>query len=642
MNDQTARPSAAATTSQRSVFVADAPVCDPADPAAALFAELLVHARAETPLSLAVVGPAGSGKSSFLSSALARADALAQAAGGAKDGPFVARTLSARVDLSALPDDASPADVAATLSRALQRALRTAGGAWAKAAESAGAAGGDPQLDARAAADAYDETRRRAEAESRDLDSLRGLRARLSDALLFETPGSKVDSYARGARSRIDATLRRFGFAEADTTVSYKQLVGEVAELGGGARAAPTLARAVWGFRSQRRLLTMAAIWFLLSIGLGMSWDSQTSWGPQLREQGQFATTLANALLSQRWLATLHDLAFWAGVLTVALNLWRAWRFTQPLTRGAALLRDEVAERGAALDQQIAAAAQRVEGLRGDADAARRAAEDAAARAARAQAARAPLADLAADHPDERFLEALPQAFAAQSALNPSAPVRLVVGLDGVDQLPPDAALRALTVARRLLGAPGLATLAALDAGRLAAAAGPDAAQRRARFDRLFQATWRLDAGSPADQEKGVATLLGAAPAEPLAAPDAARSLLDEPLTTIETELLHRVAPLAGGQPRALKRLLNLYRLARQTTAERAALALMLASELGGWADPVAVNTLVADARDEAQADPRVVSAVRAARAARPSGGMTAAELTAARRLARRFVALDA
>lgn len=639
MNDQTARPSPVAPAlPPRSIFAADAPTVDPADPAAALFAELLIHARAETPLALAVIGPAGSGKSSFLGSTLARAEAVAKAARAVPSTPFVAQTLTATADFSGLSPQARPDDVAAILSGALQRALRRAGGAWAKAAADAGAAGADPQVESRAAAEAYDEARKRCEAETRELEKQRGLRARLSDALLFDTPGSKVDSYARGARSRIDATLRRFGYADADSTTSYKQLVGEVAELGGGAKAAPTLLRAIWGFPSQRSLLVWALIFGGLWLGLGAAWTAQASWGPALREQGPAASGLADFLLTHRWLATLREAAFWLAAAMIGLNLWRAWRFARPLSHGAALLQADVAERGAALDAQIAALSKRVDGLRAESETARRAAEDAAQRLARAQSQRAPLADLAATDPDARFLEALPQALAAQGGAT-----RLVVGLDGLDHLPGDAAIRALGDARRLLAAPGLVCLAAFDADRLAAGLGRDPAERRAGFDRLFQAAWRLEPGSPADQEKAVGLLLGAADGEALAAPDGARSILDEPLTTIEQELLRRLAPLAGGRPRALKRFLNLYRLARLASGTRPALALMLAVETGGgWADPIPVNTAIAEGRDDSLADARLVSALRAARAAAPSGALTTAELIAARRLARRFVALDA
>lgn len=635
MTDETARPSAVASPA---IFSADVPTAGQSDPAAALFAELLLHARAETPMALAVCGPAGAGKSSFLEAAFARLDQVAQAARGAPESPFVADALAVRVDLSGLPEDARAGDVARTLSRALQRRLRQAGGFWAQAAADAGAAGADPQAEARAAAVAYDETRKRHDAETAELERLRGLRARLSDALLFDTPGSRVDSFARGARSRIDLNLRRFGFGDADSTLAYKQLVGEVAELGGGARAAPSLARAVWAYPNQRRLLIWAGVFFALWIGLGMIWDAQTGWGPALREQGQAGSAATTFLLTHRWLATVRDLAFWLGVGAIVLNLWRAWRFVRPLTQGAGLLAQDVAERGAALDAQIAALSRRVDAMRVETEAARAGAEETAARLARAQASRAPLADLAADDPDERFLEALPRALAARGGV-----VRLVVGLDGLDHLGADAAARVLSAARRALAAPGVATLAAIDADRLAHGLGRDPAERRERFDRLFQAIWRLEPGAPAEQEKTVAALLGEAAPQPLAAPDGARSILDEPLTTIEQDLLRALAPLAGAQPRSVKRFVNLYRLARLASANRPALALMLASEIGGaWADPVAVNKAIAEARDEdSRADPRVVVAVRAARAATQSGALAGPDLTAARRLARRFVAID-
>ena len=65
--------------------------------------------------------------------------------------------------------------------------------------------------------------------------------------------------------------------------------------------------------------------------------------------------------------------------------------------------------------------------------------------------------------------------------------------------------------------------------------------------------------------------------------PDAGKSALDEPLDESESAILAGVAPLAGRTPRALRRFVGLYRLARlDGEAPRGALAFSLALKLGG------------------------------------------------------------
>src|SRR6202007_3104919 len=58
-------------------------------------------------------------------------------------------------------------------------------------------AGGDPLRAAKAASDGPDEISRKLEAERLKRDEVEARRARLADALLYETPGSRVDVFAR-------------------------------------------------------------------------------------------------------------------------------------------------------------------------------------------------------------------------------------------------------------------------------------------------------------------------------------------------------------------------------------------------------------------------------------------------------------
>lgn len=623
---------AAPVQTARPVFSADRPAAAPPDAAAALFAELLAHSGAGAPFALAVSGPAGAGKSSFVESMLARAEALAAAAAARPGGPFLSRLLAVRLDAAA-----GGGDPASALAQGLELALRRAGGDWAGRAALAAMALADPQAAAREAGARFDAIRRRLDEEARELEEQSGRRARLADLLLYETPGSKIDSYARGNRSRLEQTLRRFGFRSADPTVAYKNLVGEIAELGGPAKATPTLLRSLWAFKGQKRLLVLAVLFVLMWVGLGFAGQTQADWTPWLREQGQTGATLASWLVDRGWLGTLRHVALGGAALALVANVWRALRFTSPLMRGARLLKADVDERAAELDRQIGARRSRLDALRGEAETARRDAEETTQRAAQfAGRAAQPASALAPAAKAETFLAELDAAMAGESD------ARIVVALDGLDALPAADALRLVETATRLLDSPRWALVAAVDPAHLGAAAGESPAARRARFERLFQAAWRLD-GEGFDAARALAQALGRGD-EPGAPPppDATRSRLDEPLSSAETDLLARLAPLAGPTPRAVKRFANLYRIARLQTPDRAAAALMLALETGApEADAIAIAQALADANPRPDGDPRVVEAVRVARDA-AGGLLTPAQLYAARRLARRLATVEA
>jgi hypothetical protein len=56
-------------------------------------------------------------------------------------------------------------------------------------------------------------------------------------------------------------------------------------------------------------------------------------------------------------------------------------------------------------------------------------------------------------------------------------------------------------------------------------------------------------------------------------------------MSAAESDLLTELAPIAGNSPRAVKHFVNVYRIARVTSNDRPALALMLALLMGGGAD---------------------------------------------------------
>ncbi|MBK9082532.1 MAG: hypothetical protein IPL88_10850 [Rhizobiales bacterium] len=559
---------------------------------------------------------------------MARMGALSAAARDVERSPFLTRILPVRVEAAS-----AAGDPAAAIAAGIERAMRRADRDWAALADEAAFALADPQAAAREAGERFDALRRRLDEETRELDDAKGKRARLPDLLLYETAGSKVDSFARGNRSRLETALRRFGFSEADATVAYKNLVGEVTELGGAASATPTLLRSIWAFRGQTRLLVIAALLVLLWIAFGMAQDSQGAWGPWLREQGGLGVAVAE-WAAKGWLATFGRVALAGAGLALVVNVWRAVRFTAPILRGAKLLKADLAERSVELDRQIEARASRIEALLAEAEAARKAAETTTQRAASLGARAAAPSALAVDSRADGFVAALDEALAR----NP-ARARVIVAVDGLDDVPAEAARRVLDAARRLLAGPHYAVLAGLDPALGALGATPEA--RRDGFARLFQAAWRLEPGAGFDPERAIAAhLTGAETAAPPApAPDAARSLLDEPINMAESDLIARLAPLAGATPRQMKRFANLYRLGRLASPNRSALALMLAAELGAAGDPLAVNAALDEGR-EPDGDPRLIGAVRAARAA-AGGGIKPADLYAARRLVRRFTALE-
>jgi hypothetical protein len=598
------------------------------DPVAVLFAELLAHARAETPMAIAVVGPAGSGKSSFVEATLARLGALCAAADASS--PFLSQVVAVKADLSRLPPDASRAEILAALAAATRRSLVRAGGAFGKAGEEAAAACGDSHASAREAEEAYDGARKRLDAEERELEQARTRRARLTDALLYDTPGSKVDAFARARRSRIDAGLRAFGYGAGDAGTTYRQLVGEVAETQSGA----ALSRVIWGFPQQRRLLMWAAVFFGLWLLAGWARETQTAWAPWLRAQNAGALADFFKADTLRWISTA---LLTLSLFYLARNLWRAWRFTTPLRHGARLLRDDVAERGVELDRAIQMTMRRVDVLRSETEAARKAAEAAARRAKQGAAdGDALVGDIDATDPSERFVEA-----AARALTRGGARARLVLALDGADHLRPASALSALEAATRLASASGAALVAAFDPAKLSDAGAPRDAQDR--LERLFQASWRLEATSLSDQERLMSAALAGAPLSSPPKLDASRSLLDEPLAASEVDLMQRLVPLVGGAPRRIKRLANLYRISRIASPNRPVLALALAAELGGVADATTTAVeAISSGPGDVKLDPAVIAAVAATAEAAPAGALTTHDLAAARRLARRFAAFEA
>ncbi len=166
-------------------------------------AQLCVAGQVQTPFLAAIAGPGGSGKTFALSRLAETAEKLAGSSGA------LGRVVVARVD--AADGAEAPVALASAAYAALDRG--PAGVDYAPLLDESAHAGGDPLRAAMAASDHHDEIVRRLEAERAQRDDAEARRARLADALLFETPGSRVDVFARTRRGSIDSRLRRFDLA---------------------------------------------------------------------------------------------------------------------------------------------------------------------------------------------------------------------------------------------------------------------------------------------------------------------------------------------------------------------------------------------------------------------------------------------
>src|SRR5579883_3041407 len=228
--------------------------------------EVIAHRQAQTPMMIAIVGPSGAGKSFALDRIVAGIESLSAAA-RTTSGPFAGEIVVAPIDAAAIGGEPATAIAAATYA-ALTRDFGD-GRNYSALADEAAHAGADPHVAASKAMERHDEARRRLESERQARDETEARRARVSEVVLFETPGSRVDVYARQSRSRIEARLRRFDLANGDPIANFKDLVRDLAGAGGGTWAAVAL-RALWAYRSQARLLLSAIVFFALAFGVAL------------------------------------------------------------------------------------------------------------------------------------------------------------------------------------------------------------------------------------------------------------------------------------------------------------------------------------------------------------------------------------
>jgi hypothetical protein len=571
------QPAGASAAASQSVFAADvvgAP--DALSPALTRLAELALHRGAETPVTIGLLGSPGSGKSSALAALIRRIEALTK--GAAAGGPYVRQALVLEVSGHELGDEPE-----AVLAARLHQVLERSEPAFAQeCAADAVHSTSDPRALAHAANERVDQARSRLDTERQALEDVSARRARLVDTVLYETPGSQVDAYARSRRGGIESALRAFGIAGSDPIRAYKDEVNQLAQSRGGASRAGLALRSLWAYRGQIRWLVLAVIFLALAWGFSYL-ERDHAWLDSIRGSGETARPLADWLQAHlNWLATLRSAAIILAILCILANLWRAFRFVQPVFRGATLLNRDAAQRGQDLDQRLSHQTRRVDNLSRDVDALAARAAEAEKRAGADGGGQAAI-DLPPFHAsasDRIRSESARAFFASVSArlvgnAGGAAPQRVIVA---VDDLVGNAG-GAIDAMASLLARPGFAAIMTADPTRI----GAD------RLARIVQVPFTI---VPADHAGLVDRLLGraAAPiakaAEPL---EARNSSLDTPVSEGEAELLAALAPLAGPSPRGVKRFVNLYRLARlDAPDDLAPLAFMLALDAGGSADEIA------------------------------------------------------
>ncbi len=571
-----ASPAPQPQDAQEAVALAD--VADSADllgvaEAVEPLAELSLSPLAQTPLLIGLVGPSGSGKSFALQRLAGAVETLAAAAGAASGAVFHSRIAVARLDAAGLSGDPASA-LASAAFVALER--ERGGVSYHALADEAAHATTDPRRAATAAAERHDDVSRRLEAERAARDEVESKRARLFEALLYETPGSRVDTMIRTSRPTIEARLRRFGLAEDDSAANYRDLVRDLSSLGAASRYTLAL-RAIWAYRGQTTLLLIAVLAILAGVGIDKL-RTATAEGVL----GGFAANAAPAIdwlhAHAAWAENAVDALFVIALAAALLNVWRALSFSTLLYRGLRLLNIDVRERRRELDASAARLERRVAALSGEAEAASQRAETLARRVgggANVSRAPGPVFLRSQDAPARtarEFFAELARLMSAPAAKDMPKPQRLIFVVDNLEVLAPDEAARLIRTARALFGV-GCVGLIACDPASISPA--DPRGFERSHFDVVFDpaAVAATDGGRVAARLFASGPQIGGGRAI-----DPHRSALAEPLSPTETAVLTALAPLTAATPRAIKRLHNAYRLARLSKAPRPLVALMLAA----------------------------------------------------------------
>ncbi len=571
------------TAKPRTLFCADAAEGEDAlglMSTLAPLADLAVRRGTQTPLTIGLLGAPGAGKSFALGKLLAAIEALS-AANAPESDDVINPILTVRIDAASLSE--TPAvSLAASVYDALARD-------FSELAREAAHSVRDPHVVARDAAEQLDMERRRLDTGRQALSEIESRRARLPEMILFEQAGSHVDSYARSIRARIESRLESFRLT-GDPVKNYKSLVRDIAESGGASARAGAALRAFWAFRGQTRLLVTALIFVLIALGCAAAVDHQSAWLDSLHSNQAFVPTADWLQNHIGWFSTIAELAWLVAAGAIVVNLWRGIRFLQPLFRGVGLLEAEVADRRRDLDSLFAHQMRRVDALSSDVELTARRAAEAERRAVNAaangdHAEPSPFAAITPESQAERFFIALGQAIQQgrgnDEFVSTTLPHRVVIGLDSIDRLQAPQMKRLLDAAKRLFAQKSFVTIIAADPQKLASALSSDQAETSAALEHWIDIPLNI-AAKPGDGAYAgfVGQLLGD---ERSGEVRAQAKPIDWAISTDEANVLKALASLAGASPRAVKRFVNLYRVARIETSEnRPVLAFMLALDQGG------------------------------------------------------------
>lgn len=587
---------------------------------AALLAQPGPQGSIQGPFTAAIFGRPGAGKSFALERLLAEAAQLARDGGGA-------RLVAARVD-ARLGTDAATA-IAGAIHKALVQP-GAGGRSYPLLAQEAAEADTNPEDAARKAQDRLIATRRQLDSERQTLQELSGKQTRVTDSLLYEAQGSRIDSFARANRAMLENRLRAFGFTGGDPVATFKDIVRDVGERGGITGRISAFVRSLWAFRGQMRLLVLAVLFALIAWGAGLAQETRETWLAPLKNMESLKSATAWIEANIGLLSMAKNAAFWAAIAALALNVFRAFRFLSPVWRGANFLREDIGARRRELENMVANQARRVEDMTSEVETL---SAQAVAAEKRAQSANSQKVAAAVTSPftnQQNGTSVRAEAFIATIAERASrdssdAPQRILVAIDNLDDLPSPKAAEFAARTQSLLSAPCFAAVFTSDIERLR-----NAPELRHQLQRMIEAPLSLP--NPADGfSKLVSAMLGreTSTAE---TPDSAA--LNEPMRPAEPELLEALAPLAGQSPRDVKRFVNLYRLARPGVENFAPLALALALQTGGTAqerDSIAAQLRDGAGEDALRADAgsRLETALQAAAAAQ-SGSVTVAQMRAA------------
>ena len=587
-------------------------------------AELAAHRGTAAPLCIGLLGAAGTGKSFALARLTARIRDLSARAASVQ-GPFLSRVHVQTIDAASLGDDLAT-DLAAALHNGLTQF-------YPDLAREIGHAARDPHLVLHETNAKLDEARHRLDSERRALDDAGSRRARLVETVLYEAAGSQVDAYARANRAGIETRLVSFGIL-GEPVRNYKDFVQFVA--GSGGRVGLAL-RSLWGFKGQGKLIVTAIVLVAIGVGIGIAIADQDRWLAALRAGPQAGIAVADWMEAHPDLfALLRKIAFGLAAAAIVANLYRAFSFLQPIFKGARLLTSDLETRRRDLDGLYAHQTKRVDALDGDVERLTKASADAERRLGTGPASEpSPFATAASTSQARNFFDVLARMMADGGTIH--APHRIVAALDDLDAMTPERARATLDTMHRLSG-PGLLTIIAADPGRLAAG-------DRDQLERWIQVPVKLDGAmgtATHDYAKLVRQALGHGTSGVAAtAPDATSSALDAPIAETEADLLAALSALAGRSPRAVKRFVNLYALARLDSDRHGALALMMALAQGGTS--LERNTVrgalggdPASWFEPAESGPRLRAALEAARA-HDGGVITKANAADAHRRASMF-----